>query len=773
MAAFVACYLLLTQVVFQARYNNGIKDHERIYRIENTYFASKDRAWSSSVWRFMAEDLAAMPQVEGVTMIDYAWSPDILKFKQGNKEVDFPMLNGNNTALSNLTDQVVDGSIEWSENDRDGIIIPASIAKQYFGTTKAAGKTMLRFSNDSIIPLTVRGVYKDFPENSTSKNFIMVNVKDLYANTKGNMCFTCLVKFKPGIDDVNNLIEPLKQRYIATLQRMFNGKNDEELNYWKESINTTNFQFTPLDDIYYSNTDPSDKGDKHALSIIELIVLLIIVIATVNTMNYTLTMSPMWVRDTNTRLVIGATRSSIRLRYLAETVIVSLVACLLALVACQVIATIPILNNLFDGNIGLNDNPGIVIALLAIALAIGVISSLYPAYFVTSFKMATALKSNFGLTPKGTKLRTLLIGLQLIITMFHVSFICILYHQTQFIYNSEYGFDIHQILTVSLDPRNTDYRDELRQDLKRLPDVENVAYSRFILGSDDIYFSATAYLPSDTTKEFKYDLFPVDSEYFSTMGIEIVEGRGFIPTDEPENCFVINETMNKLRDSGNLILDKESNINPNIVGVCKNIRYTTTRANKNKPIAFIYLPSNYPCWQANVRITKDAYRDALKATIAQIIEKHIGHKSSQVVDMETILNDSYSNEFRFIKLVSIFSVICVIITLVGVFCLTMLETRYRRKEISIRKVAGATSSDIIRMLSIRYCYLILACFVIAAPIAYYIGNLWLDGFVEHQSIRWWVLPLTLLVVGGLTLGTILLQCWHIAHENPTNSLKEE
>ena len=104
----------------------------------------------------------------------------------------------------------------------------------------------------------------------------------------------------------------------------------------------------------------------------------------------------------------------------------------------------------------------------------------------------------------------------------------------------------------------------------------------------------------------------------------------------------------------------------------------------------------------------------------------------------------------------------------------MLETEYRRKEIGIRKVTGATSGEIIGMFCARYCILIIICFIIAAPLAYYVGNLWLESFAEHQPNRWWVfLPLSLLVVGGLTIGTIVLQCWRVAHENPTDSIKTD
>lgn len=773
LAAFVVCYLMLTQVVFLRGYNHGIKDHMRIYRLESTLFASPDHEWSSAACRFMGEDLAAMPQVEGVTMTHYSWSPFTTKFKQGDNEVDYPCLISNNTAVSNLTDQVLDGSIEWTDTDHEGVIIPASIATQYFGTTNAAGKKMLQISSDTTIEVTVRGVYKDFPKNSTPRNYIMTHLGDLYADTTGNWGFTCLVKFKEGVDDPNSLLEPMLQRFRASAQRLLADKNETEFKEWQHTLETIRFRFQPLDDTYFSRVDNNDLGNRRAMGIIEFIVLLIIIIATINTLNFTLAISPMWVRDTNTRIVLGATRSSIRLRLVGEITIITLVTYLLTLAVCQVIPDSRSLNNLFDGDISLSAHPGIVIAMLAIAAGIGIVSGIYPAYFVTSFKTVTALKSSFGLTPRGIKLRTLLIGLQLVITMFLVSFICTLYQQTKFIFNSDYGFDINRILNVQLKPQEPDYREVLRTDLKQLPEVENVSYSRFIIGSTDRYLSTSVENPKDSTQSIHCYEFQVDDSYFSTMGIKLVRGRDFTPADKLTQHWIVNEALAEYLNSDELPEDAvNEGATTRIIGVCQNIRYSTIRSDKNTPIAFVPSSDN-DCWLANVRIAEGADREALKASIARLVKKHSGHESPQVLDMETTLGSSYSNEFRFVKLVYLFSLFCIIIMLVGVFCLTMLETQYRRKEIAIRKVAGATSGSIIGMLCKSYCGLILICFVIATPIAYAISDQWLDTFVEHQSINWWPFPLSLLVVGGLTLGTILLQCWRTAHENPVNSIKDE
>jgi putative ABC transport system permease protein len=133
----------------------------------------------------------------------------------------------------------------------------------------------------------------------------------------------------------------------------------------------------------------------------------------------------------------------------------------------------------------------------------------------------------------------------------------------------------------------------------------------------------------------------------------------------------------------------------------------------------------------------------------------------------------YQEEFRFIRQVLLFSVICLVITLIGVFCLTMFETEYRRKEIGIRMVMGSSTREILFLFCRRYVWLIVGCFIVAAPIAWHIGKQWLQGFAERTPIYWWLFPLALLVVCVITLATVVIQSWRMANENPVNCIKNE
>ncbi|MBR4728626.1 MAG: FtsX-like permease family protein, partial [Prevotella sp.] len=176
---------------------------------------------------------------------------------------------------------------------------------------------------------------------------------------------------------------------------------------------------------------------------------------------------------------------------------------------------------------------------------------------------------------------------------------------------------------------------------------------------------------------------------------------------------------------------------------------------------------------ANVRVAAGTDKVQMRQKIKDICMKLGMLHEPEVKFLDQHIEELYQEEFRFMRQVLVFSVICLIITLIGVFCMTMFETEYRRKEIGIRKVMGSSVGQILAMLYRRYVWLILISFVVAAPLAWHFGNQWLQSFAERTPIYWWLFPLALLAVGTITLATIIIQSWRTANENPVNSIKTE
>ena len=424
------------------------------------------------------------------------------------------------------------------------------------------------------------------------------------------------------------------------------------------------------------------------------------------------------------------------------------------------------------GDISLKAHPALVMITLCIAVVVGVVAGAYPAIFATSFQPAIALKGSFGLTPRGITLRMALMAVQLFISLLMVTYLGILLLQSHYIFNADYGFSKNQIL-VSQVSADSQTKDQLRQQLMSLPGVENVSFSTSRLGTIDSHYLIETELKGH---QFSYNFLWTDHRFMSTMGIKLIEGRNFEPTDTA--VAIITQSTRKQWDwieLGDRISNNPENVDGDsvtIIGVCEDIRYGTMRATNNQPYCFVILSDDF-CDLVNVRIAPDADLQDTKRQADQVMNKFFDGDSKTFEEYDKTFEETYNSEFRFFRLISIISIIFLFINLIGVFCISMFETEYRRKEIGIRKVAGATTREIVWMLCKRYSWLILISFAVAMPIAIYFGWLTLKYFADHTHNYWWIPLLALLAVGGITLTTMALQSWRAARENPVNSIKNE
>ena len=788
--AFAAFYLLMTQIVYQRSYNHSIKDYERLYRMESD-FVYNESDYSDNMCRPFADALQLMPDVvESYSLTLSGGSNEsfyTLKFLKGKDTVAYAMSPANNTALSTLSPQVVDGKIEWTDTEQEGLIIPKSIALDYFKTEKAEGKEMniVYPDEDEPFPFKVVGVYEDFPKESELLTRIYYNILtddslELSANYK------CIVKFKtvPSKQGLDSLNRTLKRAVITHLRNGLKKKGlESKIDTYIDEINQTHFRFIPLKDSYFENTSfssSSERGYKSMLYIMELVCLLVIVIAAINFLNFTLVESPMRVKSLNTRLVLGASRQSLRRIILGEGVVISLTACLIALLVCWLLQRLPIVSNkLFVGQLSLIHHWSLLIVMGVLAIGVGIIACYYPGNHATSYPTAIVLKGSFGLTPRGKKLRQLLTIFQLFISMLMVIYVGILYSQSRYILKSEYGYDKDQVLSAEL-PYMIDYNSEndtISHLLKRVAGVADVAFSDNLLGKTDGH--GTIWTRTKGQNSFRFTLLHCSRNFPSAMGIEIINGRDFNPSDTA--AIIINKAMQERYpwiQLGTVLSTGISDEEPDsavVVGVCEDIRYGTTRISNHQPFCMVY-KEGYPYMSnVNVLVKPDADQITTKDEINAVLINRYHDQITPAQYLNDVLRGTYKNEFRYVNQMVLIGIICLIITLTGILCLTMFETEYRRKEIGIRKVLGATPREIVDMLGRRYAIYILIAFAIAAPVAGIFGWHTLKSFQQHASITgWlWLFPLALLLVGGTMLGTVLIKSWSAAHESPSSSIKDK
>lgn len=217
-----------------------------------------------------------------------------------------------------------------------------------------------------------------------------------------------------------------------------------------------------------------------------------------------------------------------------------------------------------------------------------------------------------------------------------------------------------------------------------------------------------------------------------------------------------------------------------VVGVCENIRFGSMRVDNNSRLcAFVIFGERFKYWAypynvINIRVGANVSKIEMMKRIKDKISEVTGHAHTYDVQfIDQRLQLTYKDEFRFIRQVEIFSLICFVITIVGIFCLTMFETEYRRKEIGIRKVMGSSVQEVLVLISGQYVPLILVSFAIAAPVAFYLGSVWLQNFSERTPIYWWIFPISLVVVSVIVMATVIAQSYRAALENPVSSIKNE
>ena len=774
--AFAALFLFMTQVKYSANYNRGIPHAERIMRVEAMMNGAH---WNTNCCVPLLEMMMEMPEVESGTMFAYWNHKSEIYMGSTSVETDW-CITRKETSLEPFGAVCLDGKLNWKDDTDQGVIIPASLAKRFLGTTMAAGR-YLWTGKDS---LQIIGVYQDFPDNCCVGNMIYTSLGEEGQHDFSEWSYKGYLRLHETADvDAfrKEFSDKVRTKFRATIlaenAEEFNNATPEERaaidQQLDRSIGPHNFRVTPLTETYFSGTDSGDRGNRIVHLILIWACILVVLVAAINFLNFTLAESPMRVKGVNTRRVLGSSLTSLRLNLIGETVVIALLAFLLGMFIVYMLTQWTAITSLVQGSIELQDHLPLLGLTALVALAIGVVAGAYPALFVTSFQPAMALKGAFGLTPRGRRLRTLLVSMQITISLVLASYIGILMLQSRYIYHSDYGFDKDELCYAVLLQELLKKKDAIRTELLGMGGVEDVSYSAFVLGSSNGYMG---WGRAQGDKSVSFTSMPVDWHYLRTMGIKVIDGRDF--NEHDSDCYIINEAarkrwtwveMNKELIDGDLP----------VVGVCENVRYASIRQDRaTEPVAFVILGERYADWgdrlgTLNVRLAAGTDKLALRKQIQGKLTEMGDGSAVEVHFLDEELEQLYQDEFRFIRQVILFGIICLIITLIGVFCLTMFETEYRRKEIGIRKVFGSTEGQIVRLLTSRYMLLLFIAFVIAVPLAWYMGSQWLENFTERTIIYWWLFPLALFLVGLVTLLTATIQGWRAATENPINSIKTE
>ena len=751
--AFAAFIIILMEVQYEMTYDSRITQAGRIFHISKE---SPNFQISSHHSRPLIEQRCARisPEIERYALIE-EWD---LRAATEDRQTEFE------SKAHGITPQFFDMfEFDWVACDTSTfhrpqyLYIPESLARRVFHRTDLVGTVIWRLNNNE--QWIIGGVYRDFPENCSVQNHVYNNLANYQANDWRN------------------------GRYFGYLQLRHPEKKAEVERLLNDSLGGDGdlvFRLTAYDELFFhpellTTRDDVPKADPKQRLIYLCICVLIILTAAINFTNFYTALTPLRMRSLNTQRVLGARRRTLIRGLVSEGVFLALLAFALSLLVVLALEK-SFVNDLLNVNIRLSGYPLVLGLTGVIALLVGWLASVFPAHYATSFQPALVLKGNFGLTARGRRIRNVLIGIQLAVAMALVIIVGGIVSQNYYMRHSYLGYDQDRLVTINLSDCGVWERDAeaFASGLRQVACVEDVALSQVLLSAQFNHNVMNWGRNAEDGSRLQFTCIPVSPNYLKVMGIRLLEGEDFNPQDK-ENPMIFNRKAYEAYPA--VRVGKSINNAGHIVGICEDFKSGSLREEVQPTCLIVFSGGEYLNWGwrscANIRVKDGVDLMEAFAPIRDYCLKFAPDKQWEIKTQFQLMENIYRNERHMQQTLLLFSGLAVLIALSGVFGMTLFECNYRRKEIGLRKIMGATSRQIVRMFCLQYGRILLVGFVVAAPVAWYAVYYYLQNFAYKTPIHWWLFLAAFVLIGGITLLTVWFQCRQVARENPILSIRTE
>ena len=786
--AFAAVYLIAVQVKFDVSYNRVIKNSERIYRLEHPHWFDEG-LWDCSWNRQWPDEVSALcPEVEaaGSFHINPYSSQREYSVKRNStiENYTIEIATAEPEGLAVFPFEFVAGGLA-DYNTTDDMIISESTAKRC--SLKVGDRLHYGRGAESSQMRTIVAIFKDFPQPSSiarTEGWFCMPAQD--DTSKDNWGDPYYIRLREGASPEE--VEKRMNDYIIEDARK-RGLSEEDI---KTNVERTTVRLTPIGELYFTADSPPEamQGNRITTYTIIAIAVLILVISFINFVNFFFALIPSRIRAVNNYKIFGAPTAKMRLNFLLETVGLILVSLFVATVIVILFADTP-LKEYISTSVAINENWALAGVMALCVVLLGVVVSLYPAWYITKFSPAFVIKGDFAASRAGRILRYTLVGVQYTISIALIICSLFIYRQHQYMLTRDMGFNKENLLAVDVPddaifPDNFSYvmdytkRDALVDKLKQNPQITEVIFGGMQLvswgGSGGNYAWGR---PIDGEHQ-SFGVYTVSWDFLKVMDIEVVEGRDFLPSDEQSEtgAMIFNQkatqTMGVSLES--IMMGHIQDENANIVGICENFN-TVSAYHDIQPYAFLVwgryggdMPSH-----AYIRTVAGADIAAVRKYIFDTIMEFAPNADPEKVDVKFFDNELelvYQREDKLSTLVTLFSFLSIVISIIGVFGLVLFETQYRRREIGIRRVHGASVGRILKMFNRKYLYIVAICSAVAIPLSYYIIDGWMQQYVYRVDMAWWVYALAVGIILLITIITVTIRSWSAANENPTESINK-
>jgi putative ABC transport system permease protein len=784
LAIGLACFLLIAlYVIDELSFDKSYKNSDRIYRINSDIrFGGADLhmpVTSDMMGELLKKDY---PQVEEYTRI-YTFSGDRL-IKKDNEYIDEPKVGNVDSTFFNVFElPALEGDTKTALIQPNTVVITESMAKKYFGSVHALGKTV-EVKDDKSPLYKVTAVIRDMPKNSHFHFDFLFSMKNVDYNwgqlTSHN--FYTYLRLRKGADYKafeKNFTAYIDKYVLPQAKQYMNINSMEE---FEKAGNKLVYTMMPLTDIHLHSDrsfELSPSGNIQYVYIFSVVALLILVIACINFMNLTTARSANRAREVGIRKVLGTEKKDLVSQFLIESILVVLLSLIIAIGAA--FAVLPLFNDVASKQMTLASlfSPYILPLLIALPFAVGLLAGSYPAFFLSAFRPIEVLKGKLGMGSKSGGIRSVLVVFQFFLSIALIVGTIVIYRQLNYIQTKNLGYNKNQVLIIdgvsALNSNATPFKNEVLQ----MHGVVSGTLSGYLPVSNssrsDNTYSKDAVM--DSRNGFDMQNWYIDYDYLKTMGMQLAKGRNFSREfGGDSSAIIINETTESILGYPDPIgkkiftsIDAQGHTTSyTIIGVVKNFNFESLHQAVG-PLCFLLGGGGgLAAFKINAAVARSLITQIQSKWKAMAPGLPFSYRF-----LDESFDEMYRSEQRVGKLAVIFSVLAIFIACLGLFGLATFIAEQRTKEIGIRKVLGASVQGIVKMLSKDFVKLVAIAFVFAAPLAWWAMHKWLQDFAYRIKIDWWIFALAGLAALFIALITVSFQAIRAAVMNPVKSLRTE
>ena len=783
--AIACCLILGLWLHSELTYDQHNVRHKEIFRIVNEFNANgtvNDYAVTSlSLGPMLAEDY---PEIKGYVRF-IPQNQESHLFRHGDDAFYWEhYFRADDNVFEVFTHNILYGDPKTALVEPTSIAVSKSFARKYFGDSNPVGETI----SDDTETYKITLVFEDMPENSHLKYDVLQSanierwaVPDSVTARRQRLmwvsAYTYLV-MREGyrVQDFRIISDSFRERHMADLL--------------ESSSRTWHSWLQPLADIHFQSGLRGDQltGNKIYIYGFMAVAIFILLVACINYMNLATARSTRRAKEVGMRKILGANRTGLMCQFIVESIVFSLISLLLALVLVEIALNLTPLNNLLGKSLSLtmSHGPSLFGWMLVFALGVGLLAGIYPALYLSAILPFPTLVGGIQAGEGSMRFRQFLVLTQFIITVSVVTCTLLMALQMRYVSNKSLGFNNENKVVITL--RGADLIDKLptiEKELKKNSNILGMSVSPYMIGGQMPMTGARVEINDGVLEDTALQHMWVGNNFIEIMGMQLASGRDFskrLPTDVGASI-IVNETMVK-KMGWEEPLGKRlemGHISGRVIGVVKDFHFASLH-NLVEPFAMYgmkIVTKGLPVQQRkSLRIffIVNIAGEGISQTLSLLEDTFVKFDHEHPFKFE-FLDDSlgqlYASEQRLMKLTGIFAGVCIFISCLGLFALAAFTTEQRTKEIGIRKALGASTLQIILMLSRGILLLVLGGAVVASLISYFAMDEWLAGFAYRTNINPLVFLLSAAVAALVAFTTVALQSFKTAGANPVNSLRYE